>query len=1427
MNKDNFDNANQIITNTNQNVQETTFQKEIASIKSKSSSSESVKTEELINTYTKDGNKIYQVLAYAASCEEHNQISLILPLVKTTGKFTLFIILNIFTVGIINLFIAWFPKLNLYLKYSITTLENATHFGIFSKEDKEFEVVKKKLIDLPPIGYDSELSIVKKFNLNIEHGATQIIVFEYKVFNYIYIPTKDNFETISYQIKATQSMVVENYSAGLNPNEVLYMKKIFGICDIDIKINSCGKILFDELTDPFYLFQLYSVILWYCTNYYYYASVIVILAVLSLVLSVYGTYKNLKKIQEISRYSCPVKVYRKNENNEFMDGVEINSTELVPGDMFEIPEDGLALPCDTILISGSVIVNESMLTGESTPVIKARMTSTDDIYDTNDPDYEKYILFAGTKIVQKRRIGNTEPAGIVFRTGFNTFKGNLIGGILYPKKDKDSFTRDSVKYIIIMGIMTIIGFLVSLKFLIVEADLTTREIIEKFLDLFTTAVPPSLPACLSIGITYSLSRLKDKGIFCIQRDRVNKAGSVNILVFDKTGTLTEDHLDINGFVTVRMNKNKQFEFNKFTESCLNDSNIVVEHFKSKSPNNKNINKDLLQYYVECLACCHCLTYVKDKLLGDPIDVKMFESTEWIMKENTNEGNETNINPLVLNYVRPKCEEDITVPFLDNNNVEESLKKRYEIAIVKRFDFSSKLQRMTIIGKNLNENIFKAYCKGSPEKIRDLCNPSTLPEDFEDVLNSYTIKGYRVLGMAAKSIKMNFQQSQTVTREFVENNMIFLGLLIVQNKLKEKTKESLAKYDAADLRMLMATGDNILTAICVSKDCNLISQNKEMISCEIEDENGKETLKWKLLEEEQEEGINNKEMESSIVPIKIEKDLMNSNNNLLDTASFLENTSYNIDELYPPENFSDQVILKENVPTHPKKKYINILKEEDPKLKKYYSTTSFKSKDYVLPLVINKEDFPEHFCKDDTFGIAITGPTFERLSKLNEKYLKDLDPLLLTAHDAFRLVLKNGRVFARMAPEHKALLVDNLKKEGFTTLMCGDGANDCSALRTAHVSVSLSPEEASIAAHFTSKEPDVSCIYELLREGKCSLTTSIQTFKYMMLYSMIQFFCVTFLMIYSSYLSDFQFLVSDLFIIFPLEWFLAMTRPYHTLTHHYPVDGLLTFPVLSSIIVHSIIVFVFQFVGYKILKHHYGWENICDFDDDDDPIPCHENTIFFLISLFQYLGLAIAFFVSKPFRQRIYTNWILMIYLAAIYFYSIWITINCDSWSRDLFNLYKLEYYGGEEEEGEEEEEEDEEENEEKGDNEEEEDGLKEEEDLGEIIEGEEGKNGTNKIGDEEDEDDLIPGGKNIKYYLLLIAGINTIINIFIEWVIMRSINYCYEIRQIQRYKREIENYKLLKQDPNINPEDIKDVEIYKYQRVYYYDRRQANKLKKL
>ena len=1357
-----------------------------------------------IYSYLSKDQKAYEVLKYNENCEEHNQISYILPLVRSTPKFILFIFLNICTVGIINLVVVWFPKIVLYIYYNVTYLNKATHFGIFSKHDKAFKVIEKKVIDLPPIDYDSDTSVYSKFNFNIEYGATQIVLFEYNLFKYVYSPRTDEFEALNYYIKTTNSMIVDKYSTGLNPNEINYMRNIFGICDLDVKLSSCCKILFNELTDPYYLWILIIVLIFVFTGYLLYGIAIFLVFAIAILIGVLETRKNMKHIEEISRYSCPVKVYRKNENNEVMEGVEIDSTELVPGDVYELPEEGLSLPCDTIIISGSAIINESMLTGESTPVIKVRMIGTNDIYDTTNSSYEKFILFAGTKIIQKRKIGNNKIMGIVFNSGYNTFKGNLIRGILHPKKEKSQFIHDSIKYIIIMSIFTLVGFGVVLKFLIVDHKNSAGEIVYRFFDLFGTAVPASLPACLVIGVSMGISRLKDKKIMCIQRDRLNRSGEINILVFDKTGTLTEDHLDIKGFVTTKINENKKFEFNKFTESCENDSNMIIEHFKRADKSFKNLNKDLLQYYVECLACCHCLTYVKEKLIGDPIDVKMFESTGWIMKENSNTGTEVNANPLVLNYIRPKNEEDIVVPYQDNYNVEEKLKNRYEIAVVKRFDFSSKLQRMTVIGKNINENFFKIFCKGSPEKIKELCDPSTIPESFDETLNNYTTRGYRVLGMAAKSLKMSFKQSQEIRRDIVEKNMIFLGLLIVQNKLKEKTKECLEKFDNADLRMVMATGDNILTAICVSKDCNLIRKNQEMISCSIENVNGIDKLKWEKLEDDRNDDM--------ISIFENRRDLLTNealiNNDTLKINTKTTNTLY---DFYPPENINQG----ENMESAYKKKLKNIhqnnfLKDEDNNsviLSRSNSIMSQKSKGSFIPKLMIEEKVPYTLCKDDSFGIAISGPTFERLFLLNDRYMKKKDELFKSAHDAFRLVLKNGRVFARMAPNHKALLVEAFKKEGFMTLMCGDGANDCSALRTAHVSVSLSEGEASIAGHFNSKINDVSCVFELLIEGKCSLSTSMCTFKFMMLYSIIQFFCLILMMVYNTYLNDYQFFFIDILLVFPLEFFLAIQKPSSDLTYHYVNSNLFSFPILTSVITHSIIELAFQLGSFYILKHYFPWNHHCGFDEDDWPNSCHANTILFLISLYQFFAIALSFIVTKPFKKDLYTNWPYLIYLAVFYFYFIWLTVNCDTVSRTIFGIYYYEI---------------------------------EDVDWDEIQEISDSLTGG-------EEEELVPDielpswydpkadiydivyaymlefhpmkrGKDMKYYILIIAALNTILNIIFERVIMRFINRCYEERQIRIYKKEIEKAKMLTEGDK-EDRKIKDVKIFKYQRVYYYNRR--------
>ena len=101
--------------------------------------------------------------------------------------------------------------------------------------------------------------------------------------------------------------------------------------------------------------------------------------------------------------------------------------------------ESLSLPCDLILLTGSAIVNEAMLTGESIPVMKSSLpVQSKEIYSQKNSG--KYTLFGGTSVIQTRSVISGEPVyGLVTSTGFLTTKGSLVRDILYPREIKFKF----------------------------------------------------------------------------------------------------------------------------------------------------------------------------------------------------------------------------------------------------------------------------------------------------------------------------------------------------------------------------------------------------------------------------------------------------------------------------------------------------------------------------------------------------------------------------------------------------------------------------------------------------------------------------------------------------------------------------------------------------------------------------------------------------------------------------------------------------------------------------------------------------------------------------------------------------------------------------------------------------------------------------
>uniref|UniRef100_A0A673CL98 Polyamine-transporting ATPase 13A3 n=1 Tax=Sphaeramia orbicularis TaxID=375764 RepID=A0A673CL98_9TELE len=897
-------------------------------------------------------------------------------------------------------------------------------------------------------------------------------------------------------------------------------KLFFGVNEIAVKVPSLFKLLIKEVLNPFYIFQLFSVILWSADEYYYYALAIVIMSVISIATSLYTIKKQYVMLHDMVAAHSIVRVSVCRADNDIE---EILSTDLVPGDVVVIPSNGTIMPCDAVLVSGTCIVNESMLTGESVPVTKTNLPNpipgdrgeSDSAYNTEE--HKRHTLFCGTNVIQTRFYTGELVKAVVVRTGFSTAKGQLVRSILYPKPTDFKLYRDAYLFLLCLVGVAGIGFIYSIVLSIMN-EVPAKTIIIESLDIITITVPPALPAAMTAGIVYAQRRLKHIGIFCISPQRINICGQINLVCFDKTGTLTEDGLDLWGVQRVENGSFHLSEENAYKE------NLVKSQF------------------VACMATCHSLTKIEGQLSGDPLDLKMFEATGWILEEATEE--ETSLhNRIMPTVVRPPKQllpQELPISTEQDMELYE-LSSAYEIGIVRQFPFSSALQRMSVVARLLGEKRMDAYMKGAPEVVASLCKKDTVPENFAEVLEGYTKQGFRVIALAHRRLesKLTWHKVQNINRDHIESNMEFLGLIIMQNKLKAETPGVLQDLHQAHIRTVMVTGDNMLTAISVARDCGMI----------------------------------------------------------------------------PPQ---DTVIIADALPPHG---------GQAAKITWRYADKPSKTTD---------EPKPQEF-----YHFAMNGKSF---SVIAEHFPDMLQKLVL-----------HGTVFARMAPDQKTQLIEALQGVDYFVGMCGDGANDCGALKRAHSGISLSELEASVASPFTSRTPNISCVPNLIREGRAALITSFCVFKFMALYSIIQYISVTLLYSILSNLGDFQFLFIDIAIILLIVFTMSLNPAWKELVSRRPPSGLISWPLLFSVLTQILICLGFQILTFLWVQQqpwytvwsplsdacnqstHLNLSDVNDTEVDDHNIQNYENTSLFYVSSFQYLTVAIVFSKGKPFRQPSYKN----------------------------------------------------------------------------------------------------------------------------------------------------------------------------------------------
>lgn len=260
------------------------------------------------------------------------------------------------------------------------------------------------------------------------------------------------------------------------------------------------------------------------------AVVILSIVFINSLIGFFQEYKAEKTLAELKKYvTLRCKVLR--------DGIEeeIDSRELVVGDIVYL-NIGDIVPADIRLLAvDELMTNESVLTGESMPVVKDTLP-TDEKYTT--PQNIHNVAFMGTSIA-----GGTGH-GVVIATGRNTFFGKTAAYLKQTVHEGD-FQRNIRKFsdflLKVILIMTI--------FVFVANALIHKRFFDSFIFAIALAVgitPEILPIIVTISLSHGALKMAKEKVIIKKLVSVEDLGNIDVLCCDKTGTLTEGELSLVG-----------------------------------------------------------------------------------------------------------------------------------------------------------------------------------------------------------------------------------------------------------------------------------------------------------------------------------------------------------------------------------------------------------------------------------------------------------------------------------------------------------------------------------------------------------------------------------------------------------------------------------------------------------------------------------------------------------------------------------------------------------------------------------------------------------------------------------------------------------------------------------------------------------------
>merc|ERR1719192_1495336 len=473
----------------------------------------------------------------------------------------------------------------------------------------------------------------------------------------------------------------------------------------------------------------------------------------------------------------------------------------------------------------------------------------------------------------------------------------------------------------------------------------------------------------------------------------------------------------------------------------------------------------------------------------------------------------------------------------------------------------------------------ATVKGAPETLRQMFK--SVPDDYDTNYLTMSRRGARVLALGHRDLgTLSNQQLKELKRDNIECELTFAGFVIISCPLKPDSKSVIRELVNSSHSVAMITGDNPLTACHVARQLRFCRHPHTLILTEKED-------KWLWQSVDQ----------TVSLPLK-------------------------------------------------------------------------------SPEELGKAEWRKFLSSHD---LCLTG--------------EGLAMLLSTYVGVAKRLLPHVRVFARVNPKQKEAVVTTLKALGYTTLMCGDGTNDVGALKHSHVGVAILSSlpskkkngeekkedkekfdklrrrpaaeggqrpkndrlssqqaklermmkemqemeeasivklgDASIAAPFTSKSSSIVSINHVIKQGRCTLVTTLQMFKILALNALILAYSQSVLYLEGVKFSDGQATFQGL-LLAGCFLFISRSKPLTTLSKQRPLPNIFNVytiaTVLSQFAVHlSCLIF--------LTKEAYKREPREEFPDLEKEFePSLLNSTVYIISMFLQVSTFAINYRGHPFME---------------------------------------------------------------------------------------------------------------------------------------------------------------------------------------------------